>query len=272
MTEPSTPEPEQKPKSIQDLISLIGTVTPTIIGASFLLSICYDYFFLKTLGLSFFDIPSQISDHIRSAILWIPKIAALTALMFIPIAILFTPSDSNSNSQQGNRSDGTNLIKYLFYLLTFWSLVFLSTITQILAFFILLAIAAYLHIRENTTHRTIVEKYFKYTILTISIFTISAFSANQDANEILLAKNHVLTITTKINDVVSEIKANGIRRFSEFSIIVDDNRRVIILPKDAILSTKNIKPVVIQESLVCELLKIMCAEKVTPPAKAASSP
>lgn len=268
-----TLQPEQKPKSIQDLISLAGTITPTIIGASFLLSICYDYFFLSTLGLSFSDIPSQISDHIRSAILWMPSIAGVIS---IAISILFgaliggkKESHYNTPKIQAVEDRAWRTIPIL---LLFAAIVFLPEDIKKPTIIPIIIIISFLYSGNNYFFRSEIEKYSMYlAFITVSVMLVS-IAANRDAKEILLTQKHALLITTKVNDTVSEIEANGIRRFSEFSIIVDENRQVIILPKDAILSTKNIKPVVIQESYACEYLKIMCADKITPPSKAASSP
>lgn len=44
-------------------------------------SVFFDYSFLLAIGLSFDEIPSSLSEHVRSAILWAPKVL-LTALAF----------------------------------------------------------------------------------------------------------------------------------------------------------------------------------------------
>lgn len=274
MAEPSTLQPEQKPKSIHDLVSLAGTIIPIIIGASFLLSICYDYFFLNALGLSFSDIPSQISDHIRSAILWLPIIAGVFSfaiIVFFIFALKIPLSDYYSPNSRIKYIENKMWI-FIPIILIFYINFFLPIdIQRTLSIPIIISISFFYSTKDKPHHAT-AEKYAKYIAYISIIVLIVSFYANRDAREMISAGNHNLLVTTKINDVVSEIKTNGIRRFSEFSIIVDENRQVVILPKDAILSTKNIKPVVIQESLVCERLKIQCANKFNPPVKAASSP
>lgn len=42
------------------------------VSLSFLCSVVYDYGYFKALGLTFSDVPSSISDHLRSTLLWFP--------------------------------------------------------------------------------------------------------------------------------------------------------------------------------------------------------
>jgi len=59
--------------------SVVETATKVFaLGAttSLLASLVYDWGFFSALSLSFLEIPSSLSDHVRSALLWFPKVFA----------------------------------------------------------------------------------------------------------------------------------------------------------------------------------------------------
>lgn len=56
----------------------IATFFGTVSGLSFFLSLVFDMGYFSTLGLSFADVPTSISDHVRSALLWVPQAVAAT--------------------------------------------------------------------------------------------------------------------------------------------------------------------------------------------------
>lgn len=51
----------------------IAAVLGAVSGLSLFLSIVFDMGYFDTIGLRFSDIPTTISDHVRSALLWIPQ-------------------------------------------------------------------------------------------------------------------------------------------------------------------------------------------------------
>nr|VVV06026.1 hypothetical protein AW0309160_03510 [Aliivibrio wodanis] len=69
---------------IEKLPKYVSALIPIILS----LSIVYDFGYFSSLGLSFSDIPTTISDHLRSSIVWLPT--ALICIFFISIIELFT--------------------------------------------------------------------------------------------------------------------------------------------------------------------------------------
>jgi hypothetical protein len=89
MTDLTTTEMPTKPKKTgvmslpwELIASLIGVVS----GLSLFLSILFDMGYFETLGLRFVDIPSTISDHVRSALLWVPQ-ATTSALTYVMVVL-----------------------------------------------------------------------------------------------------------------------------------------------------------------------------------------
>ena len=66
-------------------IPIISFLTSTLL----VLSVVYDFTYLSALNLSFSQIPTTISDHIRSALLWAPLLfLGLFAYFFFDISLL----------------------------------------------------------------------------------------------------------------------------------------------------------------------------------------
>jgi hypothetical protein len=64
-------------------IERLGTLIGVISGALLILSVFYDFNFLLALGLTFADVPTTISDHVRSAIVWIPEVGVITLAFYM---------------------------------------------------------------------------------------------------------------------------------------------------------------------------------------------
>lgn len=71
--ENQTGAPKKAPRAGGSSIwSTFGQLITPFAALSFLLSVDYDWGYLGALGLSFADVPTTISDHVRSALVWAP--------------------------------------------------------------------------------------------------------------------------------------------------------------------------------------------------------
>lgn len=59
--------------SLEQNIGYVAKSISVLVAASFLLSVVYDWGYLFSLGLDFASIPTSLNDHIRSALVWMPK-------------------------------------------------------------------------------------------------------------------------------------------------------------------------------------------------------
>lgn len=103
------------------IASLPSTISVIVAGA-FILSFCYDYGYIFSLDLNFSKIPTTISDHIRSALLWLPYVS-IVVFISIVVALIYKPSM--------RLSDEVNFLKNEKYILIrkiFWPLGVLCTI------------------------------------------------------------------------------------------------------------------------------------------------
>ncbi|MCA3215535.1 MAG: hypothetical protein ING39_08955 [Burkholderiales bacterium] len=65
------------------IAGLLGAVS----GLSLFLSIVFDMGYFETAGLRFSDIPTTISDHVRSALLWVPQ-ATAAAFVYVLVELM----------------------------------------------------------------------------------------------------------------------------------------------------------------------------------------
>lgn len=85
------------PNELKEQLELAGKVVALAIPLSFVLSVGYDYGYLSAVGLSFETLPSTISDHLRTALVWMPitLLIALGVLGHVFVAALRRKNDES---------------------------------------------------------------------------------------------------------------------------------------------------------------------------------
>lgn len=76
--------PSKELETVGKYCAIIIAIAP----ASLILSFFYDWGYFSTLGISFSDIPTELSDHMRSALVWFPKVALSVVVPILVIQIL----------------------------------------------------------------------------------------------------------------------------------------------------------------------------------------
>jgi hypothetical protein len=64
-------------------LDLIAKLVGLAASASLALSVIFDWGFYSALNLSFLEVPSGLSDHVRSALIWFPKVVAAFGGLFV---------------------------------------------------------------------------------------------------------------------------------------------------------------------------------------------
>ena len=85
-------------------------------SAAFLISVFYDFFFYHALGLSFADIPTSFTDHLRTALIWFPLMlgSSLGFVLSQVVDVLFKKGMTDEEIIQSSPSpDKTMKILYL---------------------------------------------------------------------------------------------------------------------------------------------------------------
>jgi len=71
------------PVKLVEHVEQLGTLIGLTSGALLILSVFYDFSFLLALDLTFEDVPTTISDHVRSAIVWAPRVGGMMLAFYM---------------------------------------------------------------------------------------------------------------------------------------------------------------------------------------------
>ena len=64
-------------KSLPNYIEMLSSGTVILVSAGFVVSVIYDWGFLHALGLGFREIPTTVTDHFRTGLMWFPYLIFL---------------------------------------------------------------------------------------------------------------------------------------------------------------------------------------------------
>ncbi|MET0165520.1 MAG: hypothetical protein ABW318_11015, partial [Vicinamibacterales bacterium] len=75
-----------RPPRVNELIASVSALLPALTAGSFVLSVAYDIGYFARLGINPGVVPTTLSDHTKSALLWLPLVAVV--LLFSGLAEL----------------------------------------------------------------------------------------------------------------------------------------------------------------------------------------
>lgn len=81
-------ESKQNVSWLLDIVESYGKNAALLSGILLALSVFYDYNFLHALGLEFADVPTTVTDHLRTAIIWIPRTILMLCLILLSAILL----------------------------------------------------------------------------------------------------------------------------------------------------------------------------------------
>jgi hypothetical protein len=259
--------------SFDDLGKLLA-----LLGAALLaLSVAYDYFFLLALGLSFDSVATVISDHVRSAIVWLPK-AAIFGFAYLVYELLMRRIEGGRSEEELIRTSPTpRFTKWfrwsanvMFVVIGIFIVVtgtLLSTSLQgvflgAMLVWAFLSLSVVQHPRLGASFSTSGARVF--IIVPLAVIYVASFGYGS-AREMLTRTTPSWELTTKDASGIVQRKVNGIRAFSASTIVVDTDKRVFVLPADSVVNLANL-PTRSQEMLnACAWFNVLCPSDVRAP-------
>lgn len=259
MSEPTaTPAPQVSGPvasldGVSKLVALLGT-------AFMLLSVFYDFSFLTALGLRFSDVPTTISDHVRSAIVWAPTIVVFGGLGVVLGIWESEGQKSETSGQRKNwfeRNQGRLLILvavaavamhfggaawYYFAFIPLW----LEVLGPSLA-------------RKWTVSASPVKNWLALGVVPALFGAIGGYGYI-DGDLLLRADTPRWEVTLKSEKGPETNRYLGIRRFSSVAVLVDTNRKVSVVQSDLIQQVGSLGDNT-YESLACRWLGQGCLAK-----------
>jgi len=178
--------------TIEKYISLFSGLIGIIISGSFVISVIYDWGFYSVFGLNFDIIPTSLSDHFRSALIWVP--AVITGVLAIIFNEILTRrleqglteeeiinSSKNPDKTKNNRERPFKIIPYIAIVGTLLWVLFGDNFRGTLG--LCLFITWIVFSTWCLSHPRIIErgnKYISLAIMFIPALVIITFISGQD--------------------------------------------------------------------------------------------
>lgn len=232
-------------------------------------SIFYDYSFLLAIGLSFDDIPSSLAEHVRSAILWAPKLL-LTALFYFIIEMFLRrveggrseeeliASSPNPRFTRAYRNSADKLPVIWAVGATLLGAAFSPDWQWLYLGFMLvwgtLSLSVVMHPRMGTSFRGFRARLIVSAPIVLAFVGLFGYQAGLG---LLHSGNPKWEVVVRDGSTTSQQRLWGIRRFGSFAIAVDQSRSVSILPNDSILSIKTVSQPK-KQSCACAWFGVLC--------------
>jgi hypothetical protein len=266
MTGPTTPADAP----ILALVEQAGKAVAVIASLLLVVSVFFDYSFLLALGLSFDELPSSLSEHVRSAILWAPKLL-LTGLAFLMYELFLRRVEGGKTEAELIASSPTprftrafrksgDLIVPISGTLGALFMPFLSSDFSwaYLLFAVLwgfLSLSVVHHPRLGAPLSGLRGRLFIVLPMILSIVGLHGY---QSGARMLSSAAPKWEIVLREGSTVAKHNLLGIRRFGSFAIVVDQSRLVSVVPNDAIVSVKNLVPRMQTELNACRWFGVLC--------------
>lgn len=247
-----------------------ASLLPLFAALMLVASVAYDFSFLLALGLSLDEVPSGIAEHVRSALAWAPKVAISLALYAVVELFLRRTEGGLSEQEIIARSPkpeftrkfrrsggvvmwlgaiGTALLGPFFSTDRGWMFFSFLVLWGTLAFTVLN------HPRMSAQFPSMPHRL----LLVSPIFLSMVCNYGHNAGAALkTAKMPAWELTLKHAEGSTMQKMLGIRRFASFSVAVDTERRVLVVPNESILSARALNALDVSTLNICRWLELLC--------------
>jgi len=264
----TTPEQKTSQVSYLALAEQAGKALAVSAATLLVMSICYDFSYLKAVGLSFDEVPSLTAEHVRSAILWGPGLA-LAIFGAIAHELFMRRMEDGLSEEQilaksspamkrfRKSSDKVPVIALVSALVgtTFFDTGYTGAYIAFILFWGLLSYSIVTHARMGVRFNR------GGRVLFFGIPFVMAFvgmSGYHHGTQLIAETAPKWELTIRAGTATTKQIVTGLRRFSTFAIVVDQERYVAIIPNDSVLSARRLAKVPPLEINVCRWFSIQC--------------
>ncbi len=220
-------------------------------------SVTFDLAYLRGLGLTLDELPTTISDHVRSAVVWAPWLA-----LFVPVALLaatlppaMAPVAVRSLGHWGLALASLCLIA----LIVAAAFVGESIDTDAQSIFaLLLVVAVIVGWRLLVADRRLLGGFTPFYLLGAGFLAIVAWYGFAQGTALLAVKDSAATVRIKRGTSEVDIRVAGLRRFPTVAVLVRPEQGLLVLPSDAILQVEYAPGS--RQSLACERVGWWCSK------------
>lgn len=271
------------PSGASGLFSVIGSALPILTTALLVASLAYDYTFLWALGLSFDSIPSSLTEHVRSAIVWAPKLA-IAGLLYAGLEMFLRRTEGGMSEEEliarsadpqftrKFRRSGDKAMQVSALLVAIVGPFFSTDDSWVfITFLVLWGALAISVVRQPRLSVLFPSTASRFLLIAPIMLSMVGMYGYQSGVKLLTPKEATWQLTIKKEEGTEVLRLSGIRRFSAFAIAVSEEKAVSIIPNESILIASTLKPHQPLEMNACRWLGVMCLNRAAPSEKSLSN-
>lgn len=266
-----SPEARKTLQSFQSILEVGTKLLALIATLCIALSVVFDWGYLTALELTFSEVPTSLSDHTRSAVLWLPLVASVFPLAIVA-SLIFDQIDAKDVSEAKSRGEDISAYLKTEAKNAGWSLAIFSVISFLLwlafgyrarTFLVMGALAVWvLVVVRAMPHDYLgirLSMFFRFSLVVLPIIPFSLYVAGYNSGREGISPDQQFgTINVRDSGNQYQIKANVVRLFEKTAIVIDENRKVLLLKPDDIVQVEKAKPISINKGVLCDYWRISC--------------
>jgi hypothetical protein len=245
--------------------------------ALLILSVAHDYFFLIALSLSFNEVATTISDHVRSAIVWLPKVALFIFAMLVYELLMRRVEGGRTEQELIETSPTPRFIKWFrfsanaaFVVLAVFIVLTTTLLTAslhglFLGFMLLwgfLSFSVVQHRRMGAGFTATGARVFIIVPLVVAYVGSFGYGSGE---RMLTAKTPEWDMAIKTASGNEHRRLNGMRTFGTTVVAVDTERRVSVVPSERVQAIVRIPQYHDQTSNLCKWFGVLCPSNASKP-------
>lgn len=269
-----------------------GTVSPTrafpflegtgkLVGALgvalLILSVAHDYFFLIALSLSFNEVATTISDHVRSAIVWLPKVVLFIFAMLVYELLMRRVEGGRAEQELIETSPTPRFTKWfrfsanaMFVVLAVFIVLTTTLLTAslhglFLGFMLLwgfLSFSVVQHPRMGAGFTATGARVFIVVPLVVAYVGSFGYGSGE---KMLTAKTPEWGVAIKTENGSEHRKLTGMRAFGTTVVTVDTEQRVSVVPSDRVQAVTRIPQHADKSPNLCRWFGVLCPSNASKP-------
>ena len=262
-------------------IERIGTLSTVIASFSLIVSVFYDWGFMSALGLRFSEIPTSVTDHVRSWLVWLPNVA-IGVFGIIAVEMLSRRIERGMTEDEIIRSSSNPLRTEKMRNRPFYVAGFAGVLIVVLWLLfgdrfheglqIGLIITWFLFSHWVFGHPTVRARHSQNFRLFVHwlppIIIWFYFSGFNDATSQINSTPpmDVLQIKTSQRDA-SAIQAHILRSFEQWFLVQDANKQILWIRSDDVIKIESHPVKKPFRGIACGLFDELCFPQTVPPGK-----
>ena len=235
-------------------------------GLALVLSVLYDYCFLLALGLSLAEVPTTIADHVRSAIIWAPAVLGVfLGGNLIGVFLAWTGAIEKAGADVPRQARTLQNISHYHFKYAPPSIIVLAAFLHFSMFIFIGALILVGWILFGPILLNGVQRRANigfgvwtsiYALVTLGVY-VCQVGYHRGAG-LRDGDTDKWVLTTKDGNGTKTITGVGIRRFSDNILLVDQDRRVRVVPASDVVSASRVEVTPHSRSVACEYLNVYC--------------